>query len=52
LKIYRQGAPGLDLGDPRGNLANSSDSPSRGPASNTTYPPGNPSPNWGSARLG
>jgi hypothetical protein len=52
LKIYRQGAPGLDLGDPHGNLANSSDSQSQGPAGNTTYPPGSSSPSWGSARTG
>ena len=36
LKIYRQGARGLDLGDPHGNLDNSSDSQSRSPASNTS----------------
>ena len=29
LKIYRQGANGLDLGDPQGNLDNPSDSQSR-----------------------
>lgn len=52
LKIYRQGAHGLDLGDPPGNLANSSDSQSRGPASTASYPPGMSSPNRGSARLG
>ena len=34
LKIYRQGAHGLDLSDPHGNLANSSDSQSRGQAQN------------------
>ena len=47
LKIYRHGAHGLDLGDPQGNLDNSSDSQSRRPASNTSYPPGKSSPNWG-----
>src|SRR6478735_5116018 len=51
LKIYRQGAHGLDLGDPHGNLDNSSDSQSRSPASNTSYPPGKSSPNWGSAGI-
>ena len=40
LKIYRQGSHGLDLGDPHGNLANSSDSPSRGPTTDTSYPRG------------
>ena len=33
LKIYRQGANGLDLGDPQGNLDNPSDSQSRSPTS-------------------
>src|SRR6478736_239073 len=51
LKIYRQGAHGLDLGDPHGNVDNSSDSQSRSPASNTSYPPGKSSPNWGSAGI-
>jgi hypothetical protein len=51
LKIYRQGARGLDLGDPHGNLGNSSDSQSRSPASNTSYPQGKSSPNWGSAGI-
>ena len=51
LKIYRQGAHGLDLGDPHGNLDNSSDSQSRSPASSTSYPPGKSSPNWGSAGI-
>jgi hypothetical protein len=32
VKIYRQGAHGLDLGDPRGNLDTSSESRSRSPA--------------------
>src|SRR6478609_10686566 len=40
LKIYRQGAHGLDLGDPQGNLDNSLDSQSRSPTSNTSYRPG------------
>ena len=52
LKIYRQGAHGLDLGDPHANLDNSSDSQSRRPASNTSYPPVKSSPSWGSVRLG
>ena len=52
LKIYRQGAHGLDLGDPHANLASSSDSQSRRPAGNTRYPPGKSSPSWRSARLG
>ena len=52
LKIYRQGAHGLDLGDPHDYLANSSDSQSPGLASNTSYPPGKSSPSWGSARMG
>lgn len=51
LKIYRQGAHGLDLGDPQGNLDNSSDSQSQGPVSDTSYPPGESSPSWGSARM-
>jgi len=51
LKIYRQGAHGLDLGDPHGNLDNSSDSQSRSPAGNTSYPPGKSSPSWGSAGI-
>ena len=38
-KIYRQGANGLDLGDPQGDLDNSSDSQSRSPASTTSYRP-------------
>jgi hypothetical protein len=52
LKIYRQGTHGLDLGDPRGNLANSSDSQSRGPITDTSYPRGKSSASWGSARMG
>ena len=36
LKIYRQAARGLDLGDPSGNVDNSGDSQSRSPASNTS----------------
>ncbi len=40
LKIYRQGAHGLDLSDPHGNLANSSDSQSRGQAPQTSSPTG------------
>ena len=51
LKIYRQGGHGLNLGEPHGNLDNSSDSKSRTPASNTGYPPGKSSPNFGSARM-
>ena len=55
LKIYRQGAHGLDLGDPRGNLDDSSESQSQSqsqsPASSTSYPPGKSSPKWGSARM-
>jgi hypothetical protein len=51
LKIYRQGANGLDLGDPQGNLDNSGDSKSRSPASSTSYRPGKSSPKWGSARM-
>src|SRR6478736_300902 len=51
LKIYRQGANGLDLGDPQGNLDNSGDSQSRSPTSNTSYRPGKSSPKWGSARM-
>ena len=51
LKIYRQAAHGLDLGDPHGNLGNSSDSQSRSPAGHTTYPPGKPAPNRWSARM-
>jgi hypothetical protein len=37
--IYRRGANGLDLGDPQGDLDNSSDSQSRSPASTTSYRP-------------
>jgi hypothetical protein len=48
LKIYRQGAHGLDLGGPHGSLDNSSDSQSPGRAA----PPGTASPSWGSARTG
>ena len=48
LKIYRQGAHGLDLGGPHSNLDNSSDSQSPGRAA----PPGTASPSWGSARTG
>ncbi len=51
LKIYRQGAHGLDLDDPHGNVDSSSDSQSRSPASSTSYPPGKSSPNWGSAGI-
>jgi hypothetical protein len=51
LKIYRQGTHGLDLGDPPGNLDNSSDSQPPRPASNTSYPPGKSSPSRGSARM-
>ena len=51
LKIYRQEAHGLDLGDPQGNLDTSRDSQSRGPARTTSYPPGRSSPNWWSARM-
>lgn len=52
LKIYRQGAHGLDLGDPPDYLAHSSDSQSPRAASNTRYPSGTSSPSWGSARMG
>ncbi len=51
LKIYRQGAHGLDLGNSDGNLDASSDSQSRSPARNTSDPPGKSSPRWGSARM-
>ena len=40
LKIYRQGAHGLDLGDPHGARANSSDSQSRGQAHHASSPTG------------
>jgi hypothetical protein len=52
LKIYRQGANGLDLGDPQATVTGSSDSQSRGRASGTRQPPGKSSPRWGSAKLG
>jgi hypothetical protein len=52
LKIYRQGAHGLDLGDPHDYLANRSDSQAPSPAGHTSYPPGKSSPRWGSARIG
>jgi hypothetical protein len=51
FKIYRQGAHGLDLGDPPGYQADSSDSQSPGPAGDTIHPPGKSSPRWGSARV-
>ena len=49
VKIYRQGAHGLDLGDLHADHASSSDSQSRTAASGTSYPPGKSSPRWGSA---
>jgi hypothetical protein len=52
VKIYRHGAHGLDLGQPDGNLATSSDSQSPGPASDTRHPAGSSSPRWGSATTG
>jgi hypothetical protein len=52
VKIYRHGAHGLDLGQPDGNLATSSDSQSPGPASDTRHPAGRSSPSWGSATTG
>ena len=52
VKIYRHGAHGLDLGQPDGNLATSSDSQSPVPASDTHHPPGRSSPSWGSATTG
>jgi hypothetical protein len=52
VKIYRHGAHGLDLGQPDGNLATSSDSQSPVPASDTRHPPGRSSPSWGSATMG
>ena len=52
LKIYRQGSHGLDLGDPHGNLANSSDTQSRGQTTGTSYPRGKSSASSGSARMG
>jgi hypothetical protein len=50
LEIYRQRAHGLDLGDPHGNLDNSSEAQPRSPANSTRYPTGKASSNWGSAR--
>ena len=50
LRIYRQGAHGLDLGDPSGTLDGSSDSHPRSPASDTSHPPGRSSPSRRSAR--
>ncbi len=52
LKIYRQGAHGLDLGDPQDHPAHSSDSQSPGRGPGTSYPPGKSSPSWWSARAG
>jgi len=52
LKIYRQGAHGLDLGDPQAYLADSSDSQSRGQATDTSHLAGKSSPSSGSARMG
>jgi hypothetical protein len=49
VKIYRQGAHGLDLADPDGNVVNPSDSQTAGPASNPSLPPGKSWPSWGSA---
>jgi hypothetical protein len=49
LKIYRQGANGLDLGDPHDYPADSSDSQPAGPASTTSYSPGKSWPSWRSA---
>src|SRR6478609_9333110 len=51
FKIYRQGAHGLDLGDPPGYQADSSDSQSPDPAGDNIHPPGKSSPRWGSARV-
>jgi len=50
FEIYRQGAHGLDLGDPPDHLANSNDAQSPGPASTSSHPTGRSSPRWGSAR--
>jgi hypothetical protein len=52
LKIYRQGAHGLDLDGPHGNLDNSSSSQSPGRAGNRRTPPGRAPRRWGSARVG
>ena len=49
LKIYRQGANGLDLGDLHADQANVSDSQPRSAASDTSYPQGGSSPHRGSA---
>jgi hypothetical protein len=51
LKLYRQGANGLDLGDPRDDLDNPSEAQSRRPAGSTSHPSAKFSPRWGSARV-
>jgi hypothetical protein len=52
VKIYRQGANGLDLGDLPEHLATPSDSVSSGPARDASYRLGKSSPRWRSARTG
>ena len=52
LKIYRQGAHGLDLGDPGGHLATSGGSQAPGPVGTSSHPPGTSAPSWSSARRG
>ena len=49
-KIYRQGANGLDLGDPQDDLGHSSHSQSRSPAGTAGHRPGKPSRKRGPAR--
>ena len=52
LKIYRDGARGLDLDRPHGNLDHSSDSQSPERAGDTSAAPRKASPRWRSARTG
>ena len=52
LRIYRQGAHGLDLDDPQPTSPPRANSQSRGPATDTSCLPGKSSPSWRSARLG
>ena len=49
LKIYRQEANGLDLGDAHDHLADSGDSQSPGQTTNTSFSPGKSWPSWRSA---
>ena len=52
LRIYRQGAHDLDLGDPPASLASSSDSSSGGRTTDTSHRACTSSPHWVAARMG